>query len=532
MRNLTFSLTSLILVLFLPIACQSSSEKIICTEQSVDFLFQYFDLDPILKYMPKPVQFMISKDLVDLYAGCFTLEQPYRTISFKGKIETIAFNNNNGGKFLVFNKEDMLMFYDTEKDILHEREPFSRKRTYPGQDYEKVVRVAFNHDDSKVVVLGQLTIHEFKDNGDGSTKDFDFVEDEPIDNSFKTYAISNVENLLPSKITTLSYTQDDRIMVTAKDTTIALVDKSYTQCDELYTNPKPIEEEWRHHYNTQFWVLKDRYFYHCAYPESYSALFSRAKKKIIVFSDKTYKELDVTEGKYPFCTKICALSPNGRFLAAVPIITDLRWELLHPLDTSLVYIWDIPSDKLVTIHEIPEITKSLTFTTDSLFLLVRSSRIWRLYDLSSNKCIAQKAKAYSYEDNVRCFSTFNTSGTLFATATLKYDKKYSPNPFTTHIDIWKINPLWKDLAKIYTGQLTIEQVLFILFLRDISRKGLTVEEALPSLGEKFSHNLKDIKKSLQQSFSSFEGPMAKYIDCLLATMQTQPSNSFEENVTQ
>ena len=527
MRNLAFHLSFTALLLILPIAGQASSEKVAYAENSTDFLFKYFDLDPVLKNIPRPVQYMISKELVDLFAGCFTLDEPYRTISFKGKIDAIAFNNN-GGKFLVFNKKDSLFFYDTEEDILHERKPFNRERTYPkGLSIETVERVAFSPDDTKVAVLGEETIHEFEYLGDGSPQNFDFIEDELVGNTFKTYAISNAEKLLQSKIAGLSYTQDGRLMVAGKNTNIAVLNSLYTICDEQYKKPQPISERYLKR-NDQFESLSVFRYHFFIHPTNCSALFARDNAKIIVFSDNAYKEIDATEGNYPLRTKVCALSLNGRFLAVITIISDLGWELLHPLETSWVYLWDIPYEKLVTIHEIPEIAKSLCFSPDSASLLIRSSRIWRIYDLKSGRCIAQSSNSYSYEDNISSFNTFNSSGTLFATATMVYEKQ-DPHRFTTAIQVWKRNLLWKDLTTIYSGELTIEQVLFILFVRDLSRNDFTIDKILPTLAEKYNSTTEDIKNGLQKIFSSFSASMKKYLYCLIATTVLNSSDSFEES---
>ena len=65
--------------------------------------------------------------------------------------------------------------------------------------------------------------------------------------------------------------------------------------------------------------------------------------------------------------------------------------------------------------------------------------------------------------------------------------------------LWKTNPLWKQLKELWTGRLTIEQVLFIVFLREVQSQGLLLDQALPSLAEKYILSTEQNKEFSEQN---------------------------------
>ncbi len=157
---------------------------------------------------------------------------------------------------------------------------------------------------------------------------------------------------------------------------------------------------------------------------------------------------------------------------------------------------------------------------DSEFLLVSSDRSWNLYHLTSQRLVARKVLKIPFDAPYRyneALNAFNNSGSLFAVAQNNKPFKHA---------LWKTNQLWKHLKELWTGRLTIEQVLFIVFLREMQGKGLQLEEALPGLAEKYTLSTEQIKGSLSRVFKSFSAPMKRYVYCLLGTKSNQPDDQY------
>jgi len=456
-----------------------------CIEETedCDFLFKYFDIDPASKTLPKPIQYMISGDLVDLVAGCFTLEKPYRELELNHKITAFTFNNKSG-TCLAFNNKDKLVLYDTETEQTVESQPFSGG----------IGTIAISPDNTKITVLGVDTFCEL-------------VKTE--DNGFVPYDISSIDKLFNYTVVTLGYTSDNRLMVTATTADIGILDESYETLDEYYVNPKPLSEKPTLAPNMP-WRSERRIWDTVIQPQSHTAAFTLSPWEIIVFSDGLHQEHAVPRNQELRSIKV-ALSPDGNLVAFITREKNTKKEF--------VYIWEILTREYIKVYTLNQVSTTVRFSPNSKFLLIKGMKYWHLYDIEYDRLVAQ----YNFElphVYLEAFSTFNTRGTLFAVAVLDH-------PITTYLNIWQFNPLWNNLQELYTGKLTIEQVLFILFIRDLSQKRLSFEQALPTLVKKHKISSDRIKKSLQRTFSTFSDSLKTYCYYILAP-QSQDINTPEE----
>lgn len=192
---------------------------------------------------------------------------------------------------------------------------------------------------------------------------------------------------------------------------------------------------------------------------------------------------------------------NPRYNAAPPAYED---EIIQAPPNDKIVVFNTTTKEVVTFFPKSRYPKDVSLSQDSKFLCILFANEWEIYSVPSRSCIAyMQLDIPGRGGDGAC--RFNNGGTTLAT--LRHDQ-------TLHL--WNV-ALLKELLPLYEVKLTLLQSLFILFLRDLKRQDLTLNEALPLLAKTYGISEESIRASLNNTYRSFDGALKVYVHLIART---------------
>ncbi len=512
-------------------------------EVDCQFLFKYYDLSPMLATIPRDVQFGISGHLRDLFVGYFTPEKPYKELG-QDDDEITAF---------AFSRDDSHLAYGVHKGEDYQQRNIAYRIPEPciylmnldeeesapqkvSTDRKIVMNVVFNADGTRLAFRHRNHIYESRLNN------FHVVE-EPrqiplIDTLLKHAPVASMDAIkyhkanprkYSNEVEAITYTIEGQLAFATSSMEVFILRDDRNGCEDHVVDtqhPFIINTPMRNIFTGQ---IKQAFMLRSALcaDGSHAAFMGYELDTVVVCDYLNHVYRSFSSENLPMrLARILSWSPDGRFLATGNhrnVGYDLKTAEERIADLcpqATVLIWDALSGSCVLVLEIHDYAGAISFSPDSEFLLVSSDESWNLYHLTSQRLVARKVLKLPFGSHNRlgeALNAFNNSGTQFAVAQNNKPFKHA---------LWKTNPLWKHLKELWPGRLTIEQVLFIVFLRELQIQGLLLDESLPHLAEKYTLSTGQIKSSLSRVFKSFSEPMKRYVYCLLGTKSNQPGDQY------
>ncbi len=497
----------------------------------------------MLATIPRDVQFGISGHLRDLFVGYFTPEKPYKELG-QDDDEITAF---------AFSRDDSHLAYGVHKGEDYQQRNIAYRIPEPciylmnldeeesapqkvSTDRKIVMNVVFNADGTRLAFRHRNLIYE------GRLNNFHVVE-EPlqiplIDTLLKHAPVASMDAIKGHKgnpseysneVEAITYTLKGQLAFATSSMEVFILRDDRNGCEDYVVDTQqpfiintPVRNVFTGQIKQAFMLQSSL----CA-DGSHAAFMGYELDTVVVCDYHNHVYSSFSNENLPMTfASVLSWSPDGRFLATGSHENDgyllktaeERRVKLFPMATVL--IWDAFSGSCILVLAIHDYTGSISFSPDSEFLLVSSNETWNLYHLPSQRLVARKVSKIPIDAPDRhdeALNAFNNSGTLFAVAQNNKPFKHA---------LWKTNPLWKNLHELWTGRLTIEQVLFIVFLRELQSQGLLLDKALPGLAEKYMLSTGEIKNSLSRVFKSFSEPMQRYVYCLLGTKSNQRGHRY------
>ncbi len=499
-------------------------------EADCQFLFKYYDLSPLLATIPKDVQFGISGHLRDLFVGYFTPEKPYKELGQDGdEISAFAFSRDDSYLAYGVHKADDYRRRNGGYGIpepcirllnLNEEESVPQKVT---TDRKIVMNVVFNADGTRLAFRHSDLIYECRLNnfhvveGPHQISSLDpLLERAPVASLDGIKVHKANANYRVNEVMAITYTVKGQLAFATSSMEVFILSDDRNGCEDHVVDtqhPFILNTPMRNVFTgeiKQALVLKSA----MSADGSYAAFMEHQLDTVVVcdYQNHVYRSFSSEDLRIQLLPRMLSLSYDGRFLATGDhhTLEDFRAHKVR----AKVCVWDALSGRRLLVLEVLDDVGGMSFSPDSAFLLVSCGGSWNLYHLTSQRLVARKILKENFNNRAReTLNAFNNSGNLFAVAQNNKPFKHA---------LWKTNPLWKQLDELWTGRLTIEQVLFIIFLREMQSKGLLLDQALPEIVKKYTLSPDEIKSSLSRIFKSFSDPIKRYLYCLLGTKSDQP----------
>ena len=444
--------------------------------QVEDFLCTYFGISPLLKELPRDVQFLISRNLCDFFIeDCFVMERPQKLVQFESgslssdnHIRTLAFSPDNS--VLVFCTETVCRCADI-RDNGQSIAPVTVAHQLPENNYLNYV--ACNTSAGKILILGSSLDAPF------DTNSF-FIE--LFLRDMKVVWQRSRESYNRPNVRAVCYTSKGEIVGALKNRDVFVLNKKGA-C--IFYHKYPFHDTLSE-YDRVFSV---RIFPHVGHvlfqTESHSGGSSAYPHRSYII-DCHYMSGDYSNllkcSNTTYGSKFSASSSMGVFLLQTE-----KYGMLHPVQKQISLQLYNPAGDLLEEIPVPGERFECSLSPDGEYILcVRPYLgIYRPTDRWNN----QNKKFLPYLERVFIWHVptkrviayidaqvtidlyskicFSDDGKLFAHSLLT-DERFVENSkenenLSNVIGVWKINQLWKELRRLHEGQLLLEHALFILF---------------------------------------------------------------------
>lgn len=297
--------------------------------------------------------------------------------------------------------------------------------------------------------------------------------------------------------------------------------------DHLITQYRHLEEI--QEYPEKIEPLK---FPHAAIARDYTLLFCRFLE--VPLQDHPHYELITTGGINKVGKEYrSALAKNNRFLLLTikehkgPEPEDLETrdvkDRLRYKIVNQFHVWDLASGECLRRFSVKGCIEYATICPHGRFALIHcyhyegdiewkdreSFSIVLLYHIPSALIVG-----YQRRDTYK--GAFSESGKLFATADgATGNSRINPSIKNT-LRIWKLDP-YIDLEKLYKGEVLIEHALFILLLREIKNKGAHLSSALSALARDAQVNEGELRNYFKELYRSLPESLQTYLIKLMGS---------------
>ena len=501
-----------------------------------NFLFRYFGLSPLLKSIPRDVQFKIARQLRDFFTqDCFVMEKPHNLVQFEGGLP----GKDNHIGVLSLSPDNRSLFVCTETvcriaDLTltnQENAPVETVHTIREGMYFR--RVSCDPLGKKVLLLSSagfnfchLTELFLKNNNVVAQRSLNCPERE--------------------EVSAIGYTPRGEIVIVAKNRDVFVLNRKgacivhcrHSVLHELnkydaMSGALIFSKEDRVLFQTEShsggslawpyrsWVIDCNYqsgSYTCLLKCENACLSSfstSSNRSVIALSTSRNRDSQFTVELYgekgdhresivfPGDQVPYLLSPDGHYILCTPPevrfyeMDSVRQRLWNQQNERFlpyldhVFIWHIPSKRVIAYINVKVISgqySKICFSDDGALF------------------------AHSYVTDVRFLSKeFDREKQLSGIEHL-----WKVHHLPTLIGIWKMNQLWKELTPLYEGNILIEHALLILFLKIVRKDGCSFNNRLASIAEQEGISFDSLKAELKRVYQTLDAPLRRYVLSFIA----------------
>ena len=489
LKSILISITLLILYTSI-----KASEAITAFEKAQEipehFLCNFFSIDPSVLKIPKDVQYLIAKEIDDLFCP-FLIKKPLEEISIEADSSQDENDLANCITISHDNKHIAYVIFDTCTILNTE----TLEKTSGGSIVDLSIRnIAFNNDDSKIALLstgGTIKVV--------SLINYKAVTDDRTGDECPSCLISANRYIL-------SFTPQNTVAVASLDSDlrqVVLFDPETENTEVLYTD-----------YHGDYRSILSKGVETKIGSISFNTDASQVMCVSITHGLEVFS-LSEKKWSYPLWNE----GPNNSGCRFNTTYSKDNKKLFHP-HLGHIQLWDLETKELIT-RIIPKdnsrIGGTMHLTQNEKYILVQGyQEKRRLYHINTAKLVVQIMGL----DGVGKYSYLSNDSSLFA----GYNNCYNTG-HKSFLLFWKMNPFWEQLESLLFGRIRLEQVFFIKFLKLLKNQGLTLtnkgiilskshidrteanDETLP-----YPTPLTNgVIKYLLKVFKLFDEPVAKYL---------------------
>ena len=492
MANRTAILRTFLIVSLFEATCQGCEKSLPVAKSAENFLFKYFDLPVELKSLPTDVQHLISAQLTEQYVIPFVLQEPiaeYTADSSKFElcVDALEFSPDDSHLAMITNDHCRIgpltldgTALNHSLSVFESQLPLDRwVKIRLNANFTKMIVVRYGFD--KEAILSELELSNYKviekERVIGPLKKL--LQDDTLYGLRSEIIVDGVgynkaKNLVAcstihvSRVAAICYTPSEDLVIATTYKQIFLLGKD--------GSVKKIEDT-LHKFNPAEIALHEHKGQLVRHTMSESRAILNPSCPQVTF--QSVRELTLANFETGEYKNLLENNPGGPLLEAAS--SNGQWVVL--LSRSIIHVIDTKT-AAKRIFPPPYKVAGVEFIFDGKFLLIhqcggQTTWIYDTQSLSLIGCIDHRynLEPYLADEYIRAnyfVSTSSTTGKYFA---LCIDQPQSQKDPLCALRIWQSDPNWHKLQDLYRGHLTLEQVLFIIFLRKIycEKSSLTAE---------------------------------------------------------
>ena len=470
MANRTAILRTFLIVSLFEATCQGCEKSLPVAKSAENFLFKYFDLPLELKSLPSGVQHLISAQLTEQYLIPFVLQEPIAEYTadspeFECFVYKLHFSPDDSHLALI--TEDHCRIGRLTLDgTARNRSLLEFESQFPldlwtkatlNANFTKMIIIRDKHEGT----LSELQLTNYKVTDEerliGSIKKL--LQDDtlyPVEGVRYRKArnlIASPSNKCPT-VAAIFYTPSDDLIIATTYKQIFILTKDWSV--------KKIEDT-LHKFNPDEIVFRKEQGELVSHTITESlAILNPSSPQVAFQSERELTLANFETGEYK---NLLENNPYGPLLEAVS--SNGQWIALR--SRSIIHVINTKTDTK-RIFTPPHKVAGVEFIFDGKFLLIHQcggQRTWIYYtpSLSLIGCIDHRYNSELPHALINACNFVSTSSTTEKYFALFIKLPQSNKEALRTLRIWQSDQNWHNLQGLYQGHLTLEQVLFIIFLR-------------------------------------------------------------------